>query len=343
VSRLPTLIASHADDIEAVAAKLEKDLESLLTQAGEYLRQQLSDTLRTTVAGTVAATSGNLKVLSNLDSMVWKYLQENGYPKIIQEYQDSFNGQYVAFENVLKAINEELSWPLPTPSIDPKGLQLKAAQIQQAALIDSVVEQSLSRAKRTSLEQIGAVNAKQLAEAIQSQLHKSVAQAQAIADTGLSSFYRAITDKGYQIIEDDLPEMKIRYVYEGPLDVLTRPFCTKLQRQSNSGKSWTRQQINAMDNGQLPNVWLTAGGYRCRHQWIIDTTDLKSQQGDKPVRRQSSSGSKRQRSSAIAEETRSRRIINQDRIKRTPKLDSSQQRELAQQRIKDKKDQRGKK
>ncbi len=334
------LITKHGDDIEAIAAQLEKNLSELMDKAGKFLQNYLAESLSVAKTGAVLSTAGNLKLLSKLDDQLWKFLQSNGYEDIVKRYTDTFNGQYVAFEDVLKAINDKLLWPLPTPSIDPKGLQLKAAQIQQSALIDSVVEQALSQAKRTSLERVGAITPKQLAEAIQPQLNKSLAQAQAVADTGLSSFYRAVTDKGYQIIEDDLPGFKIRYQYEGPLDVLTRPFCTKLQRQSNENKTWTRAQINAMDNGQLPNVWMTAGGYRCRHQWIIAAKDLNDQQGAKPVPKPVKK-SIRQRSSVIAQEAQSRRIVNSDRIKRTPKLNAAQQREAARQRISTERTKRG--
>lgn len=337
---LSSLLAQHGDDIEAIAAQLEKDLAGILARAGEYLRTYLEDALTTTKSGFAAATAGNLKTLSRLDDKLWEFLQANGYPEAVKKYTDSFNGQFVAFEDVLKAVNEKLTWPLPSPSIDPKGLQLQSAKIQTSALLDSVVEGALSQAKRTSLERVGAITPKQLAEAIQPQLGKSLPQAQAVADTGLSSFYRAVTDKGYQIIEDDLPDFKIRYQYEGPLDVLTRPFCTKLQRQSNEGKTWTRVQINAMDNGQLPNVWLTAGGYRCRHQWIIDVSDLKTQQGNKPMPKPAKKSTK-QRSSIIAQESKARRVVNSDRIKRTPKPDTSKQREVVQQKIKAERTKRG--
>jgi len=52
------------------------------------------------------------------------------------------------------------------------------------------------------------------------------------------------------------------FVYLGPLDVKTRPFC-----YARVGKVFARDEIEQMDNGQLPNPFLTAGGYNCRHQW----------------------------------------------------------------------------
>jgi hypothetical protein len=50
------------------------------------------------------------------------------------------------------------------------------------------------------------------------------------------------------------------FVYLGPVDDVIRPFCADLV-----GKVLTRADIDELDNGQLPNVMLTGGGYNCRH------------------------------------------------------------------------------
>jgi hypothetical protein len=53
------------------------------------------------------------------------------------------------------------------------------------------------------------------------------------------------------------------YAFMGPADVKLRPFC-----RERVGKVYTREQIDAMDNKQLPNVFLTGGGYNCRHTFV---------------------------------------------------------------------------
>jgi hypothetical protein len=52
------------------------------------------------------------------------------------------------------------------------------------------------------------------------------------------------------------------YLYVGPLDSVTRPFCRK-----QSGHVLQRDEVEALNNGQLPNPLLTGGGYECRHSW----------------------------------------------------------------------------
>jgi hypothetical protein len=50
------------------------------------------------------------------------------------------------------------------------------------------------------------------------------------------------------------------YIYAGPVDAKTRPFCLE-----HAGKVYTRAELDALDNGQTGSTFLTMGGYNCRH------------------------------------------------------------------------------
>jgi hypothetical protein len=89
-----------------------------------------------------------------------------------------------------------------------------------------------------------------LAEAIDVELH----EARTLYDTTVSVFGRQV-----ELMKSKPDDV---FVYMGPLDRKTRPFC-----RERVGKVYTRAEIDAMDNKQLPNTFLTAGGYNCRHQF----------------------------------------------------------------------------
>lgn len=57
-------------------------------------------------------------------------------------------------------------------------------------------------------------------------------------------------------------ESIVGYVYLGPDDMSNRPFCNALEF-----KWLTMAEIQQLDNGQLPDAYLTRGGYNCRHGW----------------------------------------------------------------------------
>lgn len=52
------------------------------------------------------------------------------------------------------------------------------------------------------------------------------------------------------------------YVYIGPLDQISRPFCRHL-----AGKVLSVEQIKALENGQIEPPMVHGGGYNCRHHW----------------------------------------------------------------------------
>jgi hypothetical protein len=58
------------------------------------------------------------------------------------------------------------------------------------------------------------------------------------------------------------------FLYTGPIDNRIRTFCIGIV-----GRVFSRPVIDKMDNGQMPNTFLTRGGYNCRHQWR-DVTDI---------------------------------------------------------------------
>lgn len=53
------------------------------------------------------------------------------------------------------------------------------------------------------------------------------------------------------------------FLYVGPDDRVTRPFC-----QERVGKTYTRTEINAWDNGQGLPASIYLGGYNCRHRLV---------------------------------------------------------------------------
>jgi hypothetical protein len=85
----------------------------------------------------------------------------------------------------------------------------------------------------------------------------SIRRAQTLFDTQVSVVGREIE----WVLTQDNPEQA--YLYVGPLDVKTRDWCL-----DHAGMVKTRDRIEALDNGQLANAFITGGGYNCRHSWL---------------------------------------------------------------------------
>jgi hypothetical protein len=61
------------------------------------------------------------------------------------------------------------------------------------------------------------------------------------------------------------------FFYAGPVDAKMRPFCA-----DHVGQVFTRAAIDKLDNGQRLDVFLTGGGWNCRHIWmpLSDVSEL---------------------------------------------------------------------
>ena len=53
-----------------------------------------------------------------------------------------------------------------------------------------------------------------------------------------------------------------QYLYTGPRDGITRPFCDAL-----INKVVSKDQMDKLNNGQGLSVQSSGGGYNCRHSW----------------------------------------------------------------------------
>jgi hypothetical protein len=63
------------------------------------------------------------------------------------------------------------------------------------------------------------------------------------------------------VIGADAPEARV-FLYSGPIDTRIRRWCLR-----RVARVYRRPTIDRMDNGQLPNTFVTRGGWNCRHLW----------------------------------------------------------------------------
>jgi hypothetical protein len=88
-------------------------------------------------------------------------------------------------------------------------------------------------------------------------LTRTEPQVRTLYDTSVSILSRQVE----AIQAGDNPETL--FVFVGPIDQVTRPWCLQ-----HIGRVYSRAEIDQMDNKQIGPVFLTAGGYACRHSWV---------------------------------------------------------------------------
>jgi hypothetical protein len=113
------------------------------------------------------------------------------------------------------------------------------------ALRDAVMRQALGRATGRDLR---------------AELQRITGKAESEVDR---QHHDAVIGYSRAVIQESAEQRGYEYYqYIGPDDSANRPFCDR-----HVDKIYTREEIDALDNGQIANVFLTGGGYRCRHHW----------------------------------------------------------------------------
>lgn len=114
-----------------------------------------------------------------------------------------------------------------------------------------LIRENLSRA--LTLESLP-----QTIRTIKDRLETSIARATTEARTEIAIFDRFVSTQ-----TAELGGLR-KWIYLGPLDELTRrPFCRALV-----GKVVSHEQMQELDNGQIPNPLVSGGGWNCRHRWV---------------------------------------------------------------------------
>lgn len=100
---------------------------------------------------------------------------------------------------------------------------------------------------------------KQLAMELQAQTGTLYNRSIAIVETSLARVQRRTAHEAAKSIDAS----ERLYLYTGPNDDRTRPFC-----KARVGKAFTEKQLGRMDNKAGLPVIDSAGGYRCRHSLL---------------------------------------------------------------------------
>ena len=229
-------IEATDDDIALFVARLDKFL-------GSNLRRLLKD-LETGKASAVQAAS----ILGSLQSA----LEQAGLTDELQQIRRMYHKQ---LDRVAQGFSEVADPDAIFSQADNKWLEqminfdegLIANKVYQVtdSLSSTLMRQVITGARFDTsalIEDFGGTLANQIT---------------AEMNTATSGFYRSVT-------QAKAKELDVEYfVYVGPLDGITRPFC-----KSRVNKIYTRAQIAKWDNGTKLPADVYGGGYNCRHDLV---------------------------------------------------------------------------
>jgi hypothetical protein len=230
---------------DAAVVRFEAELHRVYRRLTVLLRQSL-ETWGTDETGRVERSTANLLRVFTLRRQARQMIREAGYDQL-----------------ALFAVGDPLddlaaSILAGTRSLGPNLSDALTAwkELRLADLLD-LVDDAARTIQRVALDgTLGLRPVDRLILDVSRALELSQRQARTIYDTAVSVFARQVEQVTSTGEPDEL------FLYVGPVDEVVRPFC-----RTWIGKVRTRAAVDALDNGQLPDVFVTGGGYNCRHKW----------------------------------------------------------------------------
>ena len=190
------------------------------------------------------------RLLSFDNEQLLDFILRGGMGLAVDEYIESQGKIRDAVERAFAVIEPDFSFD-QMPKLEQIQTQAVTSVFEDVILPDT---QSAIREALTSLSL--EVPASIVTSELEERLKRSQGRQLTEVKTRISQYGRQLTAAAAAAAELD------HYLYTGPLDGLTRPFCKALV-----GKVVSGQQMRKLNNGQGLNVMTSCGGYNCRHTW----------------------------------------------------------------------------
>jgi len=269
---LQPIIARHNAAQDSLVAHFESHLREITMRAQGRVIARLQAALSIT-DGAIDSTAGNMLILRNSGKMFMDEMDKAGYQRLVAAFVAEFRGTLPFLQETIETLGDQIgqNWG-PQLGFTARDLSLLGAvQANTVAALEGAMQASAGAAITRGLFGVAGLKFGSLVETLSTRFEMGIGRARTVADTAMSVWYATASDRAFQIIAKDLPQQELRYRYSGPTDKLERPFCRHL---TDVAKAYTREQIGGMNNGQIPNVMLSRGGFNCRHQWNLDTKAL---------------------------------------------------------------------
>lgn len=244
------IVKEQHNRIDEAVAKFESEISQLIRAVRRDVLNSLGHL--EIINGTIQETPDNRAHIRAAVREVMVSAEKNGYGGIANRFLADYQYQTLSIEKVFEELKVPLDW-----TVKDQELAARIAGADKESLLSAVDDMARYVGQRARMA-VGRLGIGDMAELIEGALEHGKSNAVTIADTSMSMFNRKISDAKYKDAGIE------KFYYIGPNDNLTRPFCDGL---IENGRVFTKDQIDAMDNGQLPNVMATGGGWNCRHLW----------------------------------------------------------------------------
>ena len=238
---------------EGLSAGFAQSLADVMRRADAALRPVLRDAIEGNRAATVRAARA-----IQLRRAIRQALTDAGYDDFVAAASES------AMEAMVAEVMRTRLARGAAKLVRPSAARLQAlATLTETNLLGTAEDVTTALVRAVSQFAFTATPVDEILTSLAEVTTASLSQVQTLFDTQTSILGRQVEALATERLGPDQA-----FLYTGPVDGRTREWC--LQRV---GKVYTRREIEQMDNGQLPNAFVTGGGYNCRHSFIAVASD----------------------------------------------------------------------
>lgn len=232
--------------VRAFAEHVALEVEDVIAQTVSYIIDNLQ-----LEEGRVRQVPQNSSLILGIEQMFQSALSKSAFFPVVMAFVSGFVDQVDEFS----AMHDG---PMLLTSEDHEVLGNQAAAAIGA--IEGQVYRIVTDLRNLLARSLGEVGLSELVTGVSDVIRK-LNRVEPIAKDQLLLFFRTVGSLVYRSV-DHAGERK--YAYVGPVDDDVRDFCLLL-----AGKQYSMAEIDSMDNGQVPGVFHTGGGYGCRHWWAM--------------------------------------------------------------------------
>lgn len=236
---------------DAVSLQFADELEQVLVLLNARIRALLREF--EAEGGRLVSTRENLRRALALRQDLRTLLEQTGLPTLSAAAIDA------PLDRIANAVLKGNAALGESATLGAFDLEALAAfkEVRLAELLSTLGDGMVEDLWRVIVDGVlGVRPVDELLKDIQDLVDGSAAEARTIYDTAVSTYSRMVDQIRSTGEPDEL------FLYAGPADAKTRPFC-----RQRVGKVYSRAEIERMDNHQLPDPMLSAGGFNCRHSF----------------------------------------------------------------------------
>lgn len=249
-----SLIRARRDQLRA-----EVEAERGFTLALKRARKQIVDLM------TMQSVSNDPQLLMSFtDEQILDLILRGGLGLAVDDFIEATTRIRASVEKSLEVIGVDLS-PEAIPQLDL--IQAQAA----SAVFEDVIAPDFTKAVKTSLRSMTlSIPMEIIKSDLERQLEKAEKRQLTEIKTQISEYGRSVTAVAAAAADLNY------YLYTGPRDGITRPFCRALINLVVD-----ETQMSKLNNNQGRPVKIACGGYNCRHSWspvtesFIEAADLE--------------------------------------------------------------------